>query len=359
MGPNRLTIQEGHTALSVQLTDFNRLRWLLTALRTHANVRQSLANQAQQGHEPWLTDSISPWLNRLGSALPNGTHIVLWDGLNSLVEMLQKHPQLTQRPDLVYLPVGLFHELRSAFPGSYIPLFPSSLTAPQSPVGGTRWIDLKSVARAAIRPLHNGRQAKAAHQLLTAGGQIVFCGLVRPHQHAFDNFLRGSSLSELHQQLSPLVDFDWSRPPELTRGTLTQCWAALQNIKPQGPADWAALYTWVNVLHRMGTLSHLRALTPRLFVNEYGQHQHIDPYDAWGYRRNHYVDFGSTRGPDLVYPRAIDLHHQGKSSSALRLLPPDASLASLLQDMSAQAYWATCQQHAALQVQALQQLTQA
>jgi hypothetical protein len=348
----------GTQHIQLHLSDFNRTRWVLFALRHHAPLRASLLECPQA--EALLTDSTSPHLSSLIASpggLPHGTHIVLWDGLNSAIELFDKAPALQARADLVYLPVGSFAEIEGAFPANHAPLMPARLVArgatpAAGAMQGTLIADVKATAQALLRPWKNRRTNAPADALLRQGGQLVFCGMVRPNQAVFENFFRGSS-GHLRAHMAPLVGLEWRRPAlELAR-IIQPCWQALRDTQPHTPADWACHYTWANVLHRMATLCHAHAMSAQLLVNEFGLSPHLDPYDATAYRHNQFIDFGSTRGPDLVYPRSVDLHLHHKPCTPSRLMAPGGSLATCLQSTTAPEFWALCEQHAQQQVQAL------
>ena len=157
----------------------------------------------------------------------------------------------------------------------------------------------------------------------------------------------------LRPAVVPLGGLDWRGPIDKVRGALLQVFETLLAQRPRTPADLAALYAMLNVLHRMGTLAHLNAMTLKLFVNEYGLQPHFDPYDARGYCGNVFIDFGSTRGPDLVYPRTVDLWSNHKRSASLRFLPQSERLAPWLKSTDAPAFWALCEAQAHLSMSTL------
>lgn len=353
----RISTADGRTKqVQLHLTDFNRARWVLFAIRQHALLQTSLMQAAHD--EVVLMDSTSPvlmaCLSQSPNLLPQGAHLVLWDGLNSVIELFDKAPWLREREDLVYLPVGRFTEIDPAFPPNHVPLMPAQWPAPSAAcnVQGTFKVDLQSKAQALLRPFKNRRTHPTAHQLMSQGGQLVFCGMVRPNAKVFENFFRGAT-HKLQPHMSPLIDLEWRRPTSELASTIQTCWQALRSVQPHTAADWACHYTWANVLHRMATLCHAHALTPALLVNEFGKGVHFDPYDATAYRRNQFMDFGSTRGPDLIYPRSVDLHLNHKPCVPSRLIAADGSLATFLQNTTGQAFWTRCQSEAQEQVQAM------
>jgi hypothetical protein len=83
-----------------------------------------------------------------------------------------------------------------------------------------------------------------------------------------------------------------------------------------------------------------------LLVNEYGYQTHLDPYDAHGYRHNLFVDFGSTRGPDLCYPRTVDLAMTHKPVVSLRFLSQGQTMLDFLKVSDEASLWLACERDA-------------
>jgi hypothetical protein len=96
----------------------------------------------------------------------------------------------------------------------------------------------------------------------------------------------------------------------------------------------------------MGTLSIVNAISRKLLVNEYGLQAHLDPYDTAAYRNNLFIDFGSTRGPDPVYPRTVDLMVNNKPHKSLRLIAVDERFVDFLKSTDEVKFEAICHQHA-------------
>jgi hypothetical protein len=334
----RINAQRWHLAL----TDFNRLRWTLAALPLDG---ESVPAPAANGPN-WLVDST--WLLRHADApVPDSAVVVLWDGYNSLVELHDALPALTARRDLQYRFVGAFADLVPAFPSGSAPLLPNATPAAGAAGRGVRapaWIGALALFRALVRPLKNARQAPELHRRMTAGGHVVFCGLVRPTADVLDGFLRGSALQAIRPALAPLVGLDWRRAD--AAAVLAEAYEVLRASHPGTPADLAAAYSVASVLHRMGTLAALHAADAPLLVNEFGMQAHFDPYDARAYGRNLFLDFGSTRGGDALYPRTLDLRAQCKRYTALRWLLPGQSLRDWLPANDAASLIALCGQHA-------------
>lgn len=334
----RITLPEApHQPVHLAFSDFNRLRWTLEALRVHAALRQALADAP----EPRLTDSVSlhdqaafPW-----AGAP--THVVLWDGLNSLIEWqaLSNASQAGMpQPTLLY--VGQLPEAEAAMPPGAMPLYPRTATG--LPAVDTmplparvRW---RAWARRTLRPWVQRLRQPDAHQLLSEGGRLVFCGAVRHNRMLLDDSFRGARLPALRAELEDLIGLPWRTEPERaqarTRLAVTQLQRVAQALQPAPKAthapEWACLFNVLNLLHRQHTLSLLAQRTERLCVIEFGQQAHFDPYDAAAYAGNAYLDFGSTVGTECLYPRRIDIERNGKAVVPLRLLAPGESVAAWL-----------------------------
>ena len=340
----------GATA-QLTLTDFNRLRWTVAALRLNPGLAQRLLQRAEAPAQ--VLDSTG--LLRSGDEPARGAWIVLWDGINSLVELQQARPALRARPDLRFLYVGSFADVAGGFPADSEPLFPARDWSTAVALRVPLWVAAMSVLRASARPLKNARSAPALHVRLQAGACLVFCGLVRPSAAVLDGFVRGTGLQPLRQALQPLAGLDWAADAAATRSLVARAFdAAAAAARPTAPAaDCAALYAVVNVLHRLASLCSVQARSPALEVNEYGVHPFFDPHDARAYRRNLFIDFGSTRGNDLLYPRSLDLLLQRKPCMPLRFLRADSSLLRFLADTDGSAFLALCDAHAQALLQAL------
>jgi hypothetical protein len=338
------TVRIGDQSWHLCLTDFNRLRWTIAALRLRGAegiAAASASSPARAVFDSTVLQQQAP------AAVPDGAWIVLWDGLNSVVELHERAPALRDRPDLRYFYVGYFEDLRTAFPAGSLPLLPVRLPVgglPASAVRAPLWVSMLAAFRAAVRPLKNARLAPALHRGLQQGGQLVFCGLVRPGAVVLDGFLRGSELPGLREALSPLDGLDWRGAD--VKPVLHAAYGALRSARPRTAADLAALYSVASVMHRLGTLAALQGLGAPLFVNEYGMQAHFDPYDARAYERNLFIDFGSTRGGDDLYPRTLDLLAQRKHFTAVRWLQPGERLAEQLARIDADGFLALCEAHA-------------
>jgi len=300
--------------------------------------------------ETHMMDSTS-LLNVHSLGLSEKSHVILWDGLNSLIELWQAKPLLKNRHDLVYLHVGHFMDVADAFPANSMSLFSHStneqlLGGSESSLRVPAWIDMASKAREYLRPLRNRQCAPAKHRVLQRGGQIVFCGLICPDRSVIDTFFRGMTSSGLRQSLAPLEGLQWQGRLAAVRKAVVRIYGQIQQEKVISAAHSACLYSVLNVIHRIGTLVQIDAATPNLFVNEYGREGHFDPYCARAYANNLYLDFGSTRGPDMVYPRSVDILSNQKPCKSFRLIHSDHSLQDYLASSSEEDFWNACAEHA-------------
>lgn len=363
----------GAPAVPVRLlfSDFNRLRWAIAALRVNAALRAALRRAAQDGAPPLLVESLTLQREGLGLLPATGACVVLWDGLNSLIELWQCHPALRQRSDLRYLHVGQLPEVDAALPAGSMGLYPleALLDAPldASPVAVPWPVRARVACRRALRPWLNRLRQPERHQRLSAGGWLVFCGGVRPSQMTLDDLFRDGVLPALRQALQPLAGLPWDAQPGPARCALQQAFGHLRTVAlglvapppspplpaARTPAEWACLYTALNQLHRIGTLMALQASTPRLFVNEFQVHPHFDPYDAQAYGSNLFLDFGSTRGTEVLYPRRLDMVETRKPVASLRLLAPGESVAAWFRVHDWHAFWRRCDNDALAALSAL------
>ena len=331
----------------LQLTDFNRLRWSVAAMRSNQALQDSLCST--QTGESYLVDSTS-LLNADANHLSQISHVILWDGLNSLIELWQASPSLKHRHDLVYLQVGHFADVADAFPANTMPLFSSAtseqlLNGNKSSLHVPAWVDILIKARQYLRPFKNRQSAPTKHSLLQQGGKIVFCGVICPNRSVLDSFFRGTTTSSLRQCLEPLERLQWRGNLDVVREIVLKIYTQVQQEKAASAADWACLYSVLNVIHRIGTLAQVDAATLKLFVNEYGRTGHFDPYCARAYGHNLFLDFGSTRGPDVVYPRLVDILLNKKPYKSFRFLGPGHRLQSYLNFNSKEDFWNTCKIH--------------
>lgn len=353
--------------VSIELADANRVRWSVAALRSHARLRSSLSAHAQAGVAHLVDNIVLMGQAQTGTPhdVPPGTHVVLWDGYNSLLELHSRQPDIAQRQDLVYLCVGMVPEVIDALPAGTLPLY---ATDPRSAIdmASSQHVrlplayDLGRKLRTRLRLIRNWHISRERHRQLSRGGRIVFCGLIRPSEHVLRGFLRGTQLDTSWVNDSGLVNLAWQgRSAMVKESVLSACAQLLDNLRhitAPTPADWAGVYTLMNVMHRLGTLSLISEATDALFVNEFAQNQHLDPYDAAGYRHNLFVDFGSVRGPDALYPRTVDMALNNKPSLTLRWLPDGDRVARCLAADTPAWLWRRCEEDAQRCVAALQAL---
>lgn len=112
------------------------------------------------------------------------------------------------------------------------------------------------------------------------------------------------------------------------------------------PEDICAAYSILNILHRLCVISILKGMHLPLFLNEYGISKHLDPYDALCYSQNLFIEFGSQRGVDLLYPRTVDLIRTRKKFTSLRLLGNEDKIVSFFSTVDAQSFVEICESQA-------------
>jgi hypothetical protein len=354
----QITLNSAPHPVRVQLrfTDFNRLRWAVAALRHNMALCDSIAASGQP--EVWLVESHALISERHRTPAPANCHVVLWDGFNSLVELRLRRPDFITRGDIRYLYVGHFDDIDSAFPPQSRPLFGNGtlahfLSQPEPMMSVPPWVDTWAHVRRLARPCINRLRQPDKHARLQRGHQLVFCGVVRPTSMVLDAMYRGVSLDMLRNQLEGINGLDWQRSHAHTREKVSTAWEQLRAAVAQTHADQAFLFGIHNLLHRMGTLACLQHLQAPLFVNEFDVQTHFDPYDTLAYQGNLFIDFGSTRGIDDIYPRTLDMLTSGKACLPLRALQAGQMLKEQLAQQSATAFWQQCEADALLARQAL------
>ena len=355
----QLQLDSNRTTLALRLSNFNQLRWAVFALRQNARLTRHICQQREA--QVTITDSLSlmkmPTLD--APNLAKRAFVILWDGVNSYVELLEHFPNLAGRGDLIFLYVGHFWEAKAALPPSAMALYNDGNAGPASSSVEVRvpfWFDALCTARATLRFAKNRVDADSRHKQLSDGGWVVFCGVVRFNNMVIDSFFRGANLPSLRQAVEQANGKTSLSDAAGMQDHLASMLQEVHAAQPQTPGDWACLYTILNVLHRMMTLAMVRQSTDRLFVNEYGFDAHFDPYDTPAYRRNVFVDFGSMRGCDLVYPRTVDLTLQHKAVVSLRLARDSAPLATQVKQLDLPMFVQTCRRHADQVVQQLRRL---
>ncbi len=353
---NRLKIGMGPNSVEMRLSDFNRLRWTVQALLWQPQLLNHAKSQTLDRIQ--VTDT-SYLLSRPHAPLPKGCVVVMWDGLNSSAEFAAARPDLATRTDLSYLYVGHLAEIATGFPPNSVPLFPCripALSKAEIRVRLPAWFKVAAAVRRRIRPIKNARLSPLAHRRLTQGGCLVFCGVVRPSAAVLDGFLLGVSHPDLREKLQPLVDLEWQVPPSRIAKALHESYDHLRGHQLRSTEDFSAFYSILSLMYRMGTLSNVSDMSSALLINEYGIDPHLDPYDADAYGRNLFIDFGSSRGPGIVYPRTVDIWQTRKQIISLRFLHPEQSLSDYLAANDARAFLAQCLAHSEIALSELSRL---
>lgn len=338
----KINIGEDH-AVDLLLSDFNRLRWTLCAVERNSSLQNSLLNC----DVAYITDYILVMNNP--KVLDKSSHIVLWDGFNSYIELVNKLPSIGNRADLIYLYVGSFKELKNALPASSITLFADEGLVSSEKVKVPLTFRLFSSFRTKTRFYKNWMSDSTRHKQLLNRRSVVFCGLVSPSPDVINNFLRGTQLSFLVPMLKLLCDLNWQQNYDEIKLTIIKVLERVRLSPPPNPADLSCIYSIFNICQRLLVLSYLQSKNCNLFISEYGLHKHIDPYDAFAYQQNLYIDFGSSRGPAHWYPRTIDMLNTNKKFVSLRFLHESESMLDFLEKTSTETFISLCES-GALQV---------
>lgn len=284
----------------------------------------------------YLTDSIS--LMNQPYKIKDNSYIVLWDGYNSYLELMDKLPHIKIQTGLVYVYVGSFKELKQALPTGAIPLFADDDCIRFEKVNASLFFRLFSSVRTGIRSYKNQFLDKERHRQLSRQKSIVFCGLVSPSTQVLNNFLRGTQFTELTPVLKQLCDLDWRQKYSVVKLVIKEVLEKVYLSKSQNPADLICLYSILNICHRLLILSYLSTKECDLFINEYGRGKHIDPYDTFAYIHNLYLDFGSSRGSATWYPRTVDMRNTHKKFVSLRFLHENQSLLEFLEKTNSDTF---------------------
>lgn len=327
-------------SVTLALTDFNRLRWTVYAVETNPLLRTSLLKSSAM----YITDSTS--LMDKPAELPDSSHIVLWDGLNSYLELVERLPHISTRNDLIFVYVGSFKDLKAALPQGATTLFADSDSIQYLNLNVSSVFRLHRALRTKIRAYKNLFADTARHRQLSRHRSVVFCGLVRPSRDVLKDLLKGPHLLPLATTLEQLCDIDWRNSYEEVKRIVSEIFEQSRLAKSTDPVDLACLYSVLNICHRLLVLSYLSWLKCSLFVSEYGRQVHIDPYDTEAYQQNLFVDFGSTRGADVWYPRSIDMLNTKKQFISLRFLSEQQSLFDYLEATGAEEFISQCESEA-------------
>jgi hypothetical protein len=202
---------------------------------------------------------------------------------------------------------------------------------------------LISLLRTATRSYKNWMYDSARHKQLINRKSIVFCGLVTPSKAVLKNLFRGTKLASLVSVTEKLCDLEWQHSYDEVKLVIAEVLKKVLLIKSQNPVDLSCQYSVLNICQRLLVLSFLHSRDCDLFVSEAGKHKNIDPYDAYAYQQNLYLDFGSSRGAANWYPRTIDMVNTNKKFFSLRFLHESESMEDFLETTSAEAFINLCE----------------
>lgn len=354
-----LNIASKKLKVTIQTTDHNLLRWTAMAIDVNESLAKSLEEYSAQG-QVYLTDSIflardNPDL----SQVPLNTHIILWDGVNSFIELQHKQPQIGLRQDLKFFVVGWLEGVMPDKAINISPLYPK--TVPEKAKAWNHilsfwhrfhvpyWYRLLTTFLTHTRYFKNWVADSVRHKTLSNGGKIVFCGLVTPTEHNLNSFFIGINKPQLQAICLTLTKLDYFSDQQVVDATVNNIIQAIQAEQFSTPSEFACIYSILNVMHRIQTLSVLHKLNSDvLFVNEVRNSRRIDPYDSFFYQSNLFIDFGSTRGADNVYPRTLDMSMTNKRFILLRLLFDGQSVSVLISQLNYNDFKLSCESDAKL-----------
>lgn len=356
-----LQIRTKRMSVDMQMNNHNLLRWTAMAIDTNEVLANSLI--ALSANSPvFLTDSFYMVTHpeSLGNIPPN-THIVLWDGINSYIELLQLKADIAQRSDLKFFVVGWLtgHMLEQQI--SISPLYP-----PVAPADANDWGSLFAINSRFNVPYHyralatllsfsryfkNWLADAKRHSELNKGGKIVFCGMVSPTEHQINGFFRGVDAPDLLNACLQLTQLNYENNGEVIDQVARKIILAFKSTALASVTDFACAYSILNLLHRVKTLSLLNNMSDALFINETKSNRWLDPYDSFFYRNNLYLDFGSTRGPDAIYPRTLDIVMKCKPYVSFRFLTADQTINQYLDNLTHEAFLQQCERDSNLAIQ--------
>jgi hypothetical protein len=272
----------------------------------------------------------SPYVIQNNVVPAPGSYIVLWDGFNSYVELLRARADLANRNDLTFAYVGTFSEITAALPERSVRLFPDCGTFHKKALDAPLRFKAAMKLKTSLRRLKNYACASERHRQLSSGGNLVFCGLLRPTEQVIANILTNEKLLLLKSGFEKLRTHHWQTDPRtidtLVRAMYLQC----QQFKCSSAEEYSGVYSVLNVCSRLFVINALHARGIKLFVNEFGFQDNFDPYDVHAYGNNVYLDFGSSRGACYWYPRTMDMQATSKRFIALRMIEEQQSLRSHL-----------------------------
>lgn len=312
-------------------------------------MQDSLHDAASRGGYASLIDSQTVLSNH--KSLCVGAHVILWDGFNSFIELKEALPDLIDNR-CRFLVVGRIYDQLTAYPPDTLPLFDEKLVPFDRTTGELRGHAYRAaLVAAAIRTrfrwARNTVLDFTRHKRLCSSPLIVFCGLVRPPQSALTDYARGAEDQALFQACSGLSNCALGDRTSVY-SLIASVYRAIERYITSGAPSAAKIgcaYALVNALHRIGTIASIIDRVPDIFLSEFGRNPHIDPYDTPYYSQHLYLDFGSSRGPDAVYPRSIDLMRNSKNHVSLRFVSTKDSFIKYLSSTSAAQFVELCERH--------------
>jgi hypothetical protein len=334
-------------SIDLRMVDFNRLRWTFYALQANAELRHIL--RASESQSISVYDSLYLIHHNVNPAV--GSCVVLWDGFNSYLELLRAFPVLSGRHDLTFAYVGAFVEIAAALPPRSLKLFPDSGSFSKQELAAPFRFKSALKLKTSLRGFKNYAGARARHRQLSDGGNLVFCGLVRPTKQVVANMLTNANLHSLQDSFEKLGECHWQKSSEDIHALVREMYLRCQELDCSNAEDYSGIYATLNVCSRLFIVNALHAHGSKLFINEYGYQSNFDPYDVYVYRNNTYLDFGSSRGACHWYPRTMDMQATGKHFVALRMIQEQQSLRTHLDTHSEDDFIDQLNTHVALAVQ--------
>jgi hypothetical protein len=350
-----LKIRNADFSVEIYMTNHNFLRWATMAIDTNSLLSNSLKRHSKD--TLLLTDYLYLIANKSrNEQIPKNAHIILWDGINSYIELVQKIPNIIQRTDLKFFAVGWLKGLMFENKINIMPLYPESI-----PDSAKNWGNFLSINHAFFvqfsyraltsmmsysRYFKNWYADSKRHFELSRGKKIVFCGMVTPKESQLNDFFRDVDLPKLLSASQQLVRLNYFGDElEINRVTI-KILDEIRSANPKSSSEFACVYSILNALHRIKTLSILSRMTDALFINETRNNNWIDPYDSFFYKNNLYLDFGSVRGPDGIYPRTLDMIMKEKKYISLRFIKKNQTLYECISSLSPREFLKTCETHA-------------
>lgn len=348
-----LQIRTKSMSVDMQMNNHNLLRWTAMAIDTNESLAKSLM-ESSVNTSVLLTDSF--YLVTHAEAMQNippDAHIVLWDGINSYIELLQLQDEIAERHDLKFFVVGWLAGNMLEQLISIVPLYPEN-----PPVYASAWgnfcqfkhqfhVPYQYRALATLlsfsRYFKNWLADAKRHAELNKGGKIVFCGMVTPTEHQINGFFRGVNAPALYAESLALTKLNYFGDVDTIDAVVNNVIEAFKNTHLKSATDFACAYSVLNLLHRIKTLSLLNAKSDALFINETKSNRWIDPYDSFFYHNNLYLDFGSTRGPDAIYPRTLDMVMKNKHFVSMRYLAENKTIDAYIEQLSVAGFLRQCE----------------